>query len=96
MALIKMYRDQVRHVSDLQAIDDDVSKLLINMIVEGDVYKVLISLLRVDWFSKDQDIRQKYDMLQGVKTLDFGIDPYLSLNDPLLLAREICLKFNLP
>ena len=34
-------------------------------------------------------MRKKYSILKGVKTSDFGIDPYLTMNDPAILIQEI-------
>jgi len=35
-------------------------------------------------------MRIKYSMLKGVKTTDFEIDRYLSMNDPLVVVEELC------
>lgn len=32
-------------------------------------------------------------MLKGVQTTDFGIDPYLSMNDAAVFFKEASLKF---
>jgi hypothetical protein len=56
------------------------------------VYKVLICLKRIDTFDADKDLRHKYTLMKGIKTLHFGIDPYLSMADPLILIREISIK----
>jgi hypothetical protein len=34
-------------------------------------------------------MRKKYSILKGVKTSDFGIDSYLTMNDPAILIQEI-------
>ena len=67
---------------DYEDIKEDIAKLIINLILKDDVLKVLVCLVRIDTFENDKDLRTKYTMLKGVQTTDFGIDPYLSLNDP--------------
>lgn len=60
--------------------------------MKDDVLKVLVCLVRIDTFESDKDLRTKYTMLKGVQTTDFGIDPYLSLNDPQVFFKELFLK----
>jgi hypothetical protein len=45
--------------------------------------------MRIDNFDADKDMRIKYSMLKGIKTTDFGIDPYFNMNDPLIVIKEI-------
>jgi hypothetical protein len=45
--------------------------------------------MRIDNFDGDKDMRIKYGMLKGIKTTDFDIDKYLSMNDPLLVVDEL-------
>ena len=34
-------------------------------------------------------------MLKGIKTCDFGIDPYLSLADPIVVIKEASKKYGI-
>lgn len=34
-------------------------------------------------------------MLKGIKTTDFGIDPYLSLADPIVVIKEASKKYGI-
>jgi hypothetical protein len=40
-------------------------------------------------------LRAKYLMLKGVQTTDFGIDPYLSMNDASVFFKEASKKFGI-
>jgi hypothetical protein len=62
---------------------------LINHIISEEIYTILIFLVRIDNFDPDKDMRKKYSMLKGVKTSEFGIDPYLTMNDPTILIEEL-------
>lgn len=86
-----MYEPYIKH-EDFTVLFEDLAKLVINIIVKDDVNKILVCLVRIDNFDSDKDLRAKYGILKGVKTTDFGIDPYLSLCDPVLLVKEICKK----
>jgi hypothetical protein len=77
---------------DYDEMKEDIAKLIINLILKDDVLKVLVCLVRIDTFESDKDLRTKYTMLKGVQTTDFGIDPYLSLNDPQIFFKELFLK----
>lgn len=55
----------------------------------NEVYNILVFLMRIDTFDSDKDMRNKYSLLKGVKTTDFGIDEYLNMNDPLVLVEEL-------
>ena len=77
---------------DYEEIKEDIAKLIINLILKDDVLKVLMCLVRIDTFEQDKDLRTKYTMLKGVQTTDFGIDSYLSLNDPQVFFKELFLK----
>lgn len=74
---------------------EDVTKLLINILVNEDVYKVLICLQRIDNFQPDKDLRSKYALLKGIKTTDFGIDPYLNMSDPIIVVKEVSKKYGI-
>ena len=74
---------------DYDEIKEDIAKLMINLILKDDVLKVLVCLVRIDTFEQDKDLRTKYTMLKGVQTSDFGIDPYLSLNDAQVFFKEL-------
>jgi hypothetical protein len=75
-----MYSHAFLDEDDLRyALKEDLVKLIINVIISEDLYKVLVTLYRIDNFELDKDLRLKYSALKGVKTTDFEIDPYLSL-----------------
>ena len=78
-----------------QSCSEDLAKMVIDIILKDEVYQVLICLVRVDCFTQDKDLREKYAMLRGVRTTDFGVDPYLSLMDPITLIKEIRRKNNI-
>jgi hypothetical protein len=89
-----MYRDYIQ-MTDLKAMNEDIAKTVINSILVGDVLKVLTCLVRIDNFEFDLELRDKYRMLKGTTTADFGIDPYLSLSDPMVIIKEVLIKFDL-
>jgi len=70
-------------------LQEDIAKLVINMILKDDVLKVLLCLVRIDSFDMDRDLRAKYRVLRGIKTTDVGIDSYFSMNDAQLFFREL-------
>lgn len=70
---------------DLKELKEDLAKLVISIVIKDDIYKVLICLQRIDSFEQDKDLRGKYSLLKGVKTTEFGIDPYLCLSDPIVV-----------
>lgn len=72
---------------------EDIAKLVLSQILRDEIIKVLICLTRIDCFDQDKDLRVKYLMLKGVQTTDFGIDPYLSMNDAAVFFKEASLKF---
>jgi hypothetical protein len=74
---------------------EDIAKLVINLLMKDDVLKVLVCLVRIDTFEGDKDLRNKYSLLKGVQTTDFGIDAYLSLNDPQVFFKELFKKHGL-
>ena len=74
---------------------EDIAKLVINLLMKDDVLKVLVCLVRIDNFEGDKDLRNKYSLLKGVQTTDFGIDAYLSLNDPQVFFKELFKKHGL-
>lgn len=47
--------------------------------------------MRIDNFDADKDMRKKYSILKSInaKTSDFGISPYLNMNDPIVLVEEL-------
>lgn len=65
------------------------------MIIKDDVYKILICLVRIDNFEFDKDLRAKYSLFKGIKIAEFGIDPLLSMSDPVLLVQELSKKHSL-
>jgi hypothetical protein len=65
------------------------------MLINDEVYRILICLQRIDCFAFDKDLRHKYTILKGVRPSDFGIDPYLCMNDPLVVVNEAAKKFNI-
>lgn len=69
----------------MEALNEDLVKITINIIISNDVYRILICLMRIDNFDADKDMRTKYSLLKGVKTTDFGIDKYLNMNDPIIV-----------
>ena len=82
-------------VLDYKEMQEDIAKLVIGFILKDDVLRVLMCLLRIDCFDQDKDLRAKYSMLKGVQTTDFGIDPYLSMNNADIFFQEIIIKFEL-
>lgn len=85
----------ITHVDndDYMAMSEDIAKLVVNIVLQGDVLKVLICLVRIDCYDQDKDLRSKYSMLKGVQSSEFGIDPYLSLNDAGVLIKEAAKKY---
>lgn len=51
--------------------------------------------MRIDSFDQDKDIRDKYMLLKGVSASEFGIDPYLSMNDAGVFFKEALKKFGM-
>jgi len=47
-------------------IQEDIAKLVINMILKDDVLKVLVCLVRIDNYDMDKDLREKYLILRGI------------------------------
>lgn len=80
---------------DYTAIQEDLAKIVLNMILQGDVLKVLICLVRIDCFDQDKDLRAKYSLLKGIQSCELGIDPYLSLSDASTFFRELTKKYGL-
>jgi hypothetical protein len=76
-------------------IQPDLVKLIVNMLVNEELYRVLILLYRVDNFDGDKDLRSKYTCMKGVKTTDFSIDAYLSLAEPLVVFKEASERFGI-
>ena len=88
MVLRMLYKDSIEQ-DDYTALQEDIAKLVINMILKDDVLKVLVCLVRIDSYDMDKDLRAKYRVLQGLKTSDVGIDSYFSMNDAQLFFREL-------
>lgn len=42
------------------ALNEDIAKLCINVIVKDEVYEILTKLVRIDNFEQDKDLRTKY------------------------------------
>lgn len=89
-----MYSFNVEEM-DYRELNEDIAKLVINNILKDDVLKVLVCLMRIDCYDQDKDLRVKYLMLKGVQTSDFGIDPYLSMNDAAVFCKEAAKKYGL-
>ena len=87
-----MYKDSIEE-EDYKAIQEDIAKVVINMILRDDVLKVLVCLLRIDSYDMDKDFRAKYQLLKGIKTSDMGIDHYFSMNDAPLFFKEASKKY---
>lgn len=86
--LIKIYGDYIEK-EDLEALNEDLVKISVDLIFTAEVYRILVCLMRIDNFDADKDMRIKYSMLKGVKTTDFDIDKYLSMNDPMVVVDEL-------
>lgn len=69
--------------------------MIVNVIINEDLYKLLILLFRIDNFDFDKDLRHKYSLLKGIKTTDFEIDPYLSLAEPHTVIKEASIKYGI-
>lgn len=59
MFIIKLYCDSIEK-EDLTAINEDLVKISIQIIINDEVYRVLICLMRIDNFDADKDMRIKY------------------------------------
>lgn len=57
--IFQMYDMSIKK-PDKQALFDDLLKLILNIIIKDDVYKILICLVRIDNFELDKDLRNKY------------------------------------
>ena len=89
-----LYKEYFLDESDLNiALHEDLVKLIVNGVINQELYKVLILLYRIDNFDFDKDLRLKYTALKGVKTTDFAIDPYLSLAEPLVVFKEASQRY---
>lgn len=95
LMIVRKIYDQYIDYQDYEELKEDIAKLVINLILKDDVLKVLTCLLRIDTFDQDKDLREKYQVLKGVQTSDFGIDPYLSLNDAGVFFQELFKKYNI-
>lgn len=65
MFLKLMYKDSLEN-DDYLMIQEDIAKLVINMILRDDVLKVLVCLVRIDNYDMDKDLREKYVILRGI------------------------------
>jgi hypothetical protein len=84
-----MYREGFVDEEDFRVgLKEDLVRLMVDVLITEDLYRVLILLYRIDNFDFDKDLRAKYHTLKGVKTTDFEIDPYLSLAHPLVVIKE--------
>jgi hypothetical protein len=83
-----LYKEAFLEDEDFTPLNEDLIKLIVNTIVNEDLYRVLILLYRIDNFDFDKDLRAKYATLKRVKTTDFAIDSYLSLAEPLVVLKE--------
>ena len=92
MFMRTMYGEYLEE-SDYKELQEDLAKLILNLILKDDVIKVLVCLIRIDCFDSDKDLRNKFSMLKGVQTTDFGVDPYLSMNDASVFFKEASKKF---
>ena len=89
LMLVKEIYSEFIEQEDLKSLSEDIVKIIVKSIFSENIYTILIFLVRIDNFDPDKDMRKKYNMLKGVKTSDFGIDPYLTMNDPAILIQEI-------
>eukprot|EP00347_Sterkiella_histriomuscorum_P020768 403336538 len=92
--ILMMYNMSIKKPDQI-ALLEDIAKLCLNLIIKDDVYKILICLVRIDNFEFDKDLREKYSQMKGVKSQDFGIDPYLTLSDPVVLIKELSKRFGI-
>jgi hypothetical protein len=65
MFLKLMYKDSLEN-EDYLMIQEDIAKLVINMILKDDILKVLVCLVRIDNYDMDKDLREKYMILRGI------------------------------
>ena len=65
MFLKLLYKDSLEN-DDYLMIQEDIAKLVINMILKDDVLKVLVCLVRIDNYDMDKDLREKYLILRGI------------------------------
>ena len=87
---IRVYSVSIKP-NDLQEINEDLSRMLVNAMISNEVYNSLVFLMRIDNFEQDKDMRLKYSILKQVnaKTFDFGIPSYLNMSDPITLLEEL-------
>ncbi|CDW85155.1 UNKNOWN [Stylonychia lemnae] len=85
--IAKMYIQFIRPY-DMKILSYDLQKLVIDLIICNEVQNIILFLLRIDNFDADKDMRNKYLLLKGIKTTDFGIDKYLNMSDPITLIEE--------
>jgi hypothetical protein len=68
---------------------EDFLKSATNVVLTNEIYKILLILCRVETFSLDQNIREKYVILRNFTPEDFGVDTYLTLNDTSPIIDEL-------
>ena len=86
--IIKFYQTNLK-IEDISALAEDILKLTINLVVSDEIYKILLILCRVETFSLDKGIREKYLTLRNCTPEDFGVDTYLTLNNASPIVEEI-------
>eukprot|EP00347_Sterkiella_histriomuscorum_P007333 403349353 len=87
---MRIYYEGVK-ANDMDQLNEDIYRILIDTMFCNEIYNILVFLMRIDNFDSDKDMRQKYQILKSInaKTQDFGINPYLCLNDPIVLVEEL-------
>lgn len=90
--IIKMYQPYLAK-NDINDLAEDFLKLSTNLVVQDQVFKILLCLCRVESYLMDKELRQKYVMMKDYLPQDFGIDPYLTLNDESPIIEEVAKKY---
>ena len=56
MFIQRLYHEHIE-TTDFKEIQEDIAKLIINLVVKDDIYRILICLQRIDNFNDDKDLR---------------------------------------
>lgn len=78
-SLIYLYDPQWRGM--LEPIEREIDDTLVDKIITGQVYFVLLVFARIKNIDRDKELRFKSAALQEAKLKDFGVSPYLLLNE---------------
>jgi len=68
-------------IGHLEQIENEIERMIVNTIIAGDLYYILLVISRVKTMSLDKQLRLKVSVLQDISPQDFGVKEYLLLND---------------